>query len=892
MRRGTTTIGVVGAGAAGTLTATRILHEAGRRQRALNVLLIDPRPDAGRGVAYSTTDPRHLLNVTARAMTAVPEDADHFLRWLAAHGYAVGPCDFAPRQAFGAYLADTLRAAAERVPWAALRQVRDRAVGFDPLPGGGCRLVLAGGDAPVVDAVVLATGQHQDPNRWAPPALAGSDRLVGDPWAAGALGDIPDEGDVLCVGTGLTMVDITVSLDRPGRVVHGVSRSGLIPHRQFGGDRPVMEAPELPDGPLPLRTLQPIVRAHLGKALRRYGDWRPGFDSLRGLTQRLWSQLPPADQAEFLTRHSRRWDTARHRIAAPSADALAAIRAEGRLRLHRGTVATAAVTGRGADVTLSTGQRLQVVAVVDCTGPQPSLAGTTDPLLRCLLDGGLARTGPHGLGLDTDADGRLLGDAADPPVFTLGALRRGHLWETTAVPEIRTQAAALARRLVGLAGQTVHRPRDCYGLPVSTTAEAADAWSRALDGIRLLRRGVDTALQEAVALDPGFAMGHAALALIGSEWELERPVDVEAALRAALQCVDGRADDRERSFVVAVKRRLTGTRSDGDRALLRHIGEHPRDVLAVSAALPTVAFAGLDGPVADTWRLVDRLAPDYGDDWWFAGIRAFARQEQQRWDDAAALADRALTAEPAAGHAVHAMAHVYYETGEHEPGLRWLDGWIDRHGREASCTPHFSWHAALHELSLDDSLAVRRRYDAQLAPPAVVGSRALVDSASLLWRGRLVGAWVGRPPIDPVLGVVDDCLLTRPATPFGALHAATGWAAAGGTEPLDRLRRHAVDRPGEDWRLAVVPFVDGLLALLRGTPAAAVAALRNAAVNAWRFGGSAAQQEIVLETLITALIADGRADEARRLLELRLDVRPCPLDRRRRAKLLTNDNVR
>jgi len=52
--------------------------------------------------------------------------------------------------------------------------------------------------------------------------------------------------------------------------------------------------------------------------------------------------------------------------------------------------------------------------------------------------------------LSCDADGGLV-DAAgrvSNRLFTLGPLRKGELWESTAVPELRVQAERLARRLM------------------------------------------------------------------------------------------------------------------------------------------------------------------------------------------------------------------------------------------------------------------------------------------------------------------------------------------------------------------------------------------------------------------------------------------------------------
>ncbi len=136
--------------------------------------------------------------------------------------------------------------------------------------------------------------------------------------------------------------------------------------------------------------------------------------------------------------------------------------------------------------------------------------------------------------------------------------------------------------------------------------------------------------------------------------------------------------------------------------------------------------------------------PAYGDHWWYISLLAFTRQDQSRFEEAGLLAESALSCEPSSGHAVHAQTHVLYETGEHETGRVWLDHWVDESGRSASHRAHFSWHAALHELAIGDTEAVRRRYYSQLAPPAVTGVRALVDSASLLWRWRVTtSGWDG-----------------------------------------------------------------------------------------------------------------------------------------------------
>ena len=228
-------------------------------------------------------------------------------------------------------------------------------------------------------------------------------------------------------------------------------------------------------------------------------------------------------------------------------------------------------------------------------------------------------------------------------------------------------------------------------------------------------------------------------------------------------------------------------------------------MLAVSAAVPTIAFSGVTDIQQEAWELVEGLAPAYGDHWWYISLLAFTRQDQSRFDEAGLLAESALSCEPSSGHAVHAQTHVMYETGQHESGRVWLDHWVAESGRSASHRAHFSWHAALHELALGDTEAVRQRYYSQLAPPTVTGVRALIDSASLLWRWRMTtsdwaavarcSAEAAPPPVECVLEAAGADLIDRPETPFVAMHSALALAAAGDLPRLARLRATTARRP-------------------------------------------------------------------------------------------------
>ncbi|MFF5973629.1 FAD/NAD(P)-binding protein [Streptomyces sp. NPDC012769] len=897
---------VVGAGAAGALVAVQLCETATRRRTPLDLVLVDPAPEAGRGTAYATEVPEHRLNVPVGGMSCYPDDPGHFRRWLCAHGEpTVRDTDFAPRHRYGSYLADTLgRAIIAAHGTVAVRRLRTRATGLADVSGGRLELRLADGGTVTADGVVLATGPAAGRADWAPDGLTGSDRFVARPWAPGALAAVSPSDDVLLVGTGLTAVDLALVLDRPGRTVHAVSRSGLLPQPHALAPLPAVPPP--PDlAVLPFSDLRRAVLRYVSATRRAHGDWRPAFDGLRPWIGQLWQGLTDEERAEFLGRDATPWNVHRHRMAPATAEAVARARAARRLRVHAGRV-TGAAPGEdgGLAVSLSGGRELRVGWVVDCTGPGLRADAGGDPLWGGLLDDGLAVPGPLGIGVATD--GGRLRDArgrGGRPLFTLGSPRRGELWETTAIPEIRAQAKEVAEALLSpLGGRTARpvrrRPTDQFGLPLSTHAAAAVAFRSGLGRVVTVRAKAAEAFARATELDPGFALGHAALALLGHEGGAD--VDVARALADARRSVRERGDERERSFVDVVTRRIlghetprastTGTEgaaggSDGDRALIGHLERFPGDAFALGIAVPTIAFAGvgdLDGTLA--LRLVERTAPAYGGHWFHTSLLAFVRQEQGLIDEAGDLARAALAEEPASGHAVHALAHVHYESGAHRAGREWLDGWIGGHGRGAVHRAHFSWHVALHELALDDSAAVRRRWFAQLAPGQVGGVRALVDSGSLLWRARMCRNWTGRVPVEGVLDAVERDLVERPSTAFTALHGAVALTAAGDLPALRRLRAHAA---GADpvQREVVVPLCGALEAVLEEEWATAAERLDALLPSLRRVGGSAAQREVVEETLLYALVEAGDSDRARRLLEERLDRRASPLDQRRLAGL-------
>jgi hypothetical protein len=244
------------------------------------------------------------------------------------------------------------------------------------------------------------------------------------------------------------------------------------------------------------------------------------------------------------------------------------------------------------------------------------------------------------------------------------------------------------------------------------------------------------------------------------------------------------------------------------------------------------------------------------------------------------LSCRSLAEQPAAGHSAHARTHAHYETGDHEAGLAWMDGWVAGAGASVESRSHFAWHAALHELSLGDLAAVRRRYDGQLRPEHGLGCRALVDTGSLLFRWALTPDATDVPGLEAVAALAGRDVLERPATPFLAMHSAVTLLAIGDRSGLDRLARWASTHAHPTQREVVAPLARALGRLCAGQHSEAADDLAALAGPSRRLGGSDAQREILEETRIAALVRADRLDEARELLDARLDRRRSPRDRR------------
>jgi uncharacterized NAD(P)/FAD-binding protein YdhS len=368
-------------------------------------------------------------------MSAIAGEPDHFARAFEREGGERR--GFAQRRFFARYLGgildEAVRSGCEEIVEAtAMRGIRNQ---------DGWRVDFHDGSAIETNALVLAVG-NQEPEPLS--AFAGiGGRFIRNPWgeaARAAVEDVARSGSpALLIGTGLTMVDLVLSLDAAGHQgkILALSRRGLIPRSHADFDPAPVDQGDVPSGSV--RRLWRWLRRRSAEV-----GWRAAVDSLRPHSHPLWQSLDEDQQRRFL-RHARPWwDVHRHRIAPEVGATIARMVADGRLEIIAGRIATVDAVPEGLTVGFRRRGKQDLHAesfayAFNCTGPLHSIARSNDPLLRSLLDGGAIRPDRLGIGIEVDGTCR-----AGEHLWAMGPLTKGRYWEIIAVPDIREQAAQVA----------------------------------------------------------------------------------------------------------------------------------------------------------------------------------------------------------------------------------------------------------------------------------------------------------------------------------------------------------------------------------------------------------------------------------------------------------------
>lgn len=451
-------VAIIGGGFSGTMTAANLLRHA---TFPMSILLIEPRPLLGRGLAYSTTDSSHLLNVPCGKMGAYPDDIGGFHRWARIVLGDVHVGAFLKRSDFGCYVESVLsHAAVKAAPGVHLRRVCDEAVGVRATFEG-LHIHLKSGGEIEPDHVVLALGSG--PAR-VPSVLHGvsrdRSRVITTPFEEASLSVVGATERVLIVGSGLTMLDVAMSLARRdfrGEMV-AISRRGRMcaPHRTHESPAWAAEWAASLRSDETVASLMEALREAVARAQEEGYDWRGVIDAMRPHLTTLWRNFSENERRRFLGQGASLWDVHRHRCAPEIAAVIDVIWAKGLLRVKAGRIVSCAIRADGRIMARIAPRGAHTPAdevfdrIIVCAGPETDVTRWTSPLMRNLLGQGAVCPDPMRLGVRSQSDGTAIDrtGASVPWLSIVGPLRKADLWESTAVPEIRVQAVDLAARLI------------------------------------------------------------------------------------------------------------------------------------------------------------------------------------------------------------------------------------------------------------------------------------------------------------------------------------------------------------------------------------------------------------------------------------------------------------
>ncbi|MCW6033623.1 FAD/NAD(P)-binding protein [Pantoea sp. JK] len=450
----TTQVIIVGGGFSGTALA---IHLARTSSSRLLITVVEPRASLGGGVAYSTQEPAHRINVPASRMQLSGEEQGAFDRWYRQQPEcsldSVAHCEdgavYPQRSLFGRYLADQFAQAAQAYPHVTLRHVQASAVAWE-----GEQLLLSNGETLRGDVLALAIS-HPPPSL--PRALqpfSAHPALIANPWQHGVLDAIDPQSSVAIIGTGLSMADVVASLgtrQHRGPLI-AFSRRGQLSRDNLSGEWP--EWTLAPEDASSARLWLRHIRAEVARAAEQDLPWQRVLDQVRVQGQDIWQSLPLREQQRFV-RHLRSWwDVHRYRIAPQVSAVINARRQQGSLKVLAARLCEISDLGKQLQITLRTrvgaSETHRLDHLIVTTGPGHEALTASQPLLQSLSQQGLIRADLLGFGIDVDSQSRTLNLTGQPNarLFVVGPAARARFGELMGLPQVADHAAAVARHIL------------------------------------------------------------------------------------------------------------------------------------------------------------------------------------------------------------------------------------------------------------------------------------------------------------------------------------------------------------------------------------------------------------------------------------------------------------
>lgn len=493
---GTVRIGIVGGGA----SAVCLLDALSRSPRVPTaVTVFEPSPHLWRGRAYQPDSPTLRVNAPPEDMSVRFGDPHHFARWTEARSLVLGTgsnhvdrlssIPFMPRAMYGDYLEQSSRAAIMRLARldCPVELIRQGVTGVEDTGKG--LLLKSAETGRLVDSVVLCIGNGRPADTY---GLAHRPGFIAEPYpVVRRLSVITPDEDVAVIGSGLTAVDIVLTLAAAGHRgrISLLSRSGVLPAvrqrpvdytlrhftpARFRGMAARGESLSLDEAFALMRTellecgvdLARTAREVLHpcaedpeRRLRRHLAAVDDSDLGMRILQRavpdtgpdVWPLLSEADKATLLRDHYRTIMSMCCPMPPSSATVLLDLLDSRQLEIVQGLESVEPLaTGPGFRCTSRGTERIAHRVVNAVSPPAHRIPAAGQDLIRSLVSAGLATTHPRG-GLHVErATSRLtVGGRAVPGLYALGDLAGGSLFFTFGVPSLVDRAYDISEAILG-----------------------------------------------------------------------------------------------------------------------------------------------------------------------------------------------------------------------------------------------------------------------------------------------------------------------------------------------------------------------------------------------------------------------------------------------------------
>lgn len=414
---------------------------------------------------------------------------------------------------------------------------------------------------------------------------------------------------------------------------------------------------------------------------------------------------------------------------------------------------------------------------------------------------------------------------------------------------------------------------DRFDLPLSTdSAEAAASYIDSLDRFLAYRPSIET-FEQTISQDPNFALAHIGLAR--SFQVRGRMAEAKASAARARELATN-TTRREQQHIEVIGLSLDGDPAKAMSVLQAHAREFSRDALPISMALGALgfyAFSGKPGSREAERDFLEQLAPHWHDDWWFDMYLGWAYVETGRHEAGVALIEGALAKDPSNAFGAHVRAHGYYEMGDTSGGTRFLQQWLGDNDDSALLHPHITWHLALFAMQSGDVDQAKAVYADTIAPAVSKAAPLLVmmDAASFAWRTRLYGQPLSKAQYNEVAEQARQCL-PHAGPAFFNLHKAMALACVDDSAGLADLRHEVnalIEAGAQPPGNAIARICDGLAHCARADFDKAKQVLMDVHQESGRLGGSSAQQDFLLDSLIASSVAAGDDAGAQTLTQQR-----------------------